>query len=108
MSGLSDEAWEAIARVLPASAPRRLFRQHLAAYVDGYVAGKYPDSYKAEREAIKTKNRTVAEAARTLLENYDRGMAWRPGMNWGSDWDKYDAFLGVWSRDEVTWIEFED
>ena len=93
MSDIPDEAWEAIARELPATALPKLLRPHLAAYINHYAAGDYPASYMAEREALKAQNRTVADAARALIQSYDVRMAWRPGMNWSTDWDKHDAFL---------------
>jgi len=55
VSGLTDEAWERIARELPPNANSQMFRSHLAHYVQGYVYADYPARYMDTREAVKKK-----------------------------------------------------
>ncbi len=78
---LDEEKWSRIAKELPSSASPRAFRAHLEAYLEGYSTHGNADAFMLERKNLKVKNRVIAEAAQTLLDTYDLGMAWRPGVN---------------------------
>ena len=93
MSGLNDQAWERIARELPPNANSQMFRSHLASYVQGYAYADFPARYMDSREKDREKNQKVLEAARTVLDTYDLGMAWRPGLSIQEIGQRHEALV---------------